>query len=205
MTFARRVLSSATFLIVAAVPAGLEAQSSTTRGWNLGFHLQGATLSVEEGDAANAGGLGLHAGYGLNRRFTIFASLDGAEFDVDDADAELAGTWKMGHFDLGTRFHFANSLRRWVPYLEAAIGARVVSLDDATVGDQERAGVSFSGPAFTVGGGVSFYIKETLSLDLDLNFTSGEFTDVSVGELTVGGFDIDARSTRFGVGLLFWL
>jgi hypothetical protein len=200
MKLPSRVLGLMSLLLLALAPVDLHAQSSTTRGFNLGFHLQGASLTVEGGDASNAGGAGLHVGYGINRRFTLFASLDGAEFDVEDAES-VAGTWTMGHFDLGTRFHFANSLSRWVPFLEAAVGARVVSLD-ATDGDGS---VSFSGPAFTLGGGVAFYIKETLALDLDLNFTSGEFTDVHVGGVTVSGFDVDATSTRFGVGLLFWL
>ena len=34
----------------------------------------------------------------------------------------------MAHADLGARFHFASTLRRWVPYLQAAVSGRGVTV-----------------------------------------------------------------------------
>ena len=125
------------------------------------------------------------------------------QVDVQEDD-ELAGSWTMGHVDLGARFHFANSLRSWVPYLEAAIGGRVVSVSDAEVGEENAGTVDFNGAAFTVGGGIAIHVKQTLAVDVGVKFSSGEFTQIDVGAISVGGLDIDAQSARFNVGLSWW-
>jgi len=200
---ARLAISLAIALAAAfsqAIP--LSAQSSTTRGWSLALQAQGTSLSIEDADADQGGGAGLRFGYGLNRSFTLFLQTDGGLIDVEEAD-DFTGEWRMGHVDLGVRFHFANSLNRWIPFLEAAAGVRAVSVEAAEVED-EILDVSFSGSSFSLGGGVQLYLNETLALELDGRFTSGQFTDIDVGNITVGGFDIDAQSTRLGIGLVWW-
>ncbi|MEN8374559.1 MAG: outer membrane beta-barrel protein [Gemmatimonadota bacterium] len=188
-------------LMLAAGP--LAAQQSTTRGFSLGVQLQGASLSVEDGDADNGGGLGLKLGYGINRIVTLYVALDGAQVTAENAP-NLTGEWSMAHVDFGARFHFANSLRRWVPYLEAAIGSRVVGVDEAQVDGQDVPDTNFNGAAFTVGGGLSVYVKQSFALDAGLRVSGGEFTEVEVGQVSVGGLNIDATSTRLGVGVVWW-
>ena len=179
------------------------AQESTTRGFNAGLHVSAASLKVENGDRSNAGGGGLILGYGFNRTFQLFLQLDGAEFDV--ADADVNGTWTMFHGDLGMRFHFANSLRTWVPYLRAALGGRSVTVGDAQVNQQAQASdVTFSGGALTLGGGIMFYFNQTLAADLQLAWTGGRFTDLKAGNVTLSGLEIDAQSSRFNVGISWW-
>lgn len=190
-------------LAFVAVPATAAAQSSTTRGLSLALYLQGASLEVEGGDPGSGGGGGLRVGYGFNRIVTGFVRLDGSKTDVEDATVE--GQWTLGHAEIGARFHFANSLRRWVPWLEAAAGGRAVSVSDAVVdGEQETADVTFSGGAFSLGGGLDVYLSQTLALDVGLAWTTGEFSEIEVGAVSVSGFDIDARSFRFNVGLAWW-
>ena len=179
------------------------AQESTTRGFTLGVHASGASLTVEDGDRNSAGGGGIRVGYGVNRRFTLFLQLDGAQFDVNESE-QVEGQWTMGHVDLGARFHFANSLRSWVPYLQAAITPRVVEVADALVDGSESPDISFNGGAFSVGGGLMVYFTETLALDVQLTWSGGEFTEIDVGAVSVGSLDIDAQSTRFSVGVAWW-
>src|SRR5688572_23218136 len=106
----RRTLVSTSLALLAALASSssLDAQESTTRGFNLGLHISGQSITPEDGDRADAGGGGLHVGYGFNRTVQLFLQLDAGEFDVDTAAVE--GTWTMFHGDLGARFHFANSL-----------------------------------------------------------------------------------------------
>jgi hypothetical protein len=188
--------------VLVGVPSGASGQVSTTRGLSLGVYFQGASLSVEGGDPGNGGGGGLRVGYGINRTVTLFIRADGSQTDVEDAT--IVGQWTLAHGELGARFHFANALRRWVPFLEVAAGARTVSVNDATVEGGSPADVSFSGGAFSLGGGLGVYFNQTVALDLGLIWTGGEFTDIDVGNVTVSGFDIDARSFRFNLGLTFW-
>jgi opacity protein-like surface antigen len=188
-------------LLLTAAPAA--AQLSTTRGLTLGLHLSGASLVVEGEDRNEGGGLGLRVGYGLSRIVTLFLQVDGAQVEVPSSDA-LQGEWSMGHVELGARFHFASTLRRWVPYLQAALAGRVVGVEDAVLNEEPVEDVSFNGGGFSVGGGLSFYLRETLALDLHLMWTGGEFTEIEVGNQSVSGLDIDAQSTRLNLGLAWW-
>jgi hypothetical protein len=178
------------------------AQESTTRGFMLGAHLSGASLTPEDGDRSTAGGGGIYFGYGFNRTVQLFLQIDGAEFDVENAEVE--GKWTMGHGDLGVRFHFANSLRSWVPYLQAALSARGVSVDNAVVAGNPETDVGFYGGAFSIGGGIMFYFNETFAADLQLIGTGGRFTEVKIDNVTVSGLEIDATSARFNIGIAWW-
>lgn len=198
----RRILAFALSLsLLAAVSA--DAQESTTRGFNVGLHLGGASLKVENGDQHGGGGGGLWIGYGFNRTVQLFVQLDGSEIDVTDSDVQ--GKWTMGHGDLGVRFHFANSLRSWVPYLQAAVTGRVVSVTDANVSGSASSGdASLLGGGLTLGGGILVYFSETLAMDIQLDWTGGTFTDLEVGNVTISGFELDAQSARLNLGVSWW-
>ncbi len=196
----RSLALTLTFSLLATAPA--LAQESTTRGFNVGLHAQGSSLTIDD-ERSNAGGGGIWLGYGFNRTVQLFLQLDGAEFDVQDATVE--GTWTMGHGDLGVRFHFANSLRSWVPYLQAAITGRVVSVTDGAINDvAQTEDISLVGGGLTLGGGLLIYFSETFGLDLQLDWTGGTFTQIEVGNTTVSGLDVEAQSTRFNVGISWW-
>jgi hypothetical protein len=185
---------------LAVTPAA--AQRSTTRGFNIGGHLQAASLAVEDDDPSGGGGAGLRLGYGFNRSLTGYVEMDGITFDVENP--ELEGEWAMAHVDLGLRYNFANSLRRWVPFLDAAIGVRAVSVEDATSEGEDVGKVTFSGGAFSLGGGVSFFTSEKFAVETLVKFTGGTFEQVDVGDVSVRNLDIDASSFRFKVGVSWW-
>ena len=201
----RRILAatlSLSLLVLCAV-ASAEAQESTTRGFNVGIHATGASLVVEDNDRSNAGGGGLWIGYGFNNTVQLFAQADAAQFDVQDATVE--GDWTLAHADLGVRFHFANSLRSYVPYLQAAVTARAVTVQNGVLNDVAQAeDISLIGGGITLGGGIVFHFNESLGLDLQLLWTGGKFTQLDVGSVTIGDLDIDARSARFNIGLSWW-
>jgi len=190
-------------LVLLALPASLHAQESTTRGFVVGLHATGATLTVEDGDRADAGGGGLFVGYGLNRRFTLFAQVDGARFDEQSTGA-VEGDWTLGHFDLGLRFNFANSLRSWIPFLQASLGRRAVNVVDPIVDGTAEEEVDFSGGSLTLGGGISYYLSRSWSIEAALLFTGGEFTTLRVDDVSISGFDEDATSRRFNLGVRWW-
>jgi hypothetical protein len=182
--------------------SAVRAQESTTRGFNLEIHLSGASLTVDD-ERSNAAGGGIWIGYGFNPTVQLFVQLDGAEFDVQDADVE--GVWTMAHGDVGVRFHFADALRTWVPYLQVALSGRAVSVEDAVVLGAPRPDVSWTGGALSLGGGILFYFNETLAADLQLLWSGGEFDRVESGAVTVQLPDpIEAQSARFNIGVSWW-
>ncbi len=196
-------------LCVSAATAS--AQLSTTRGFHMGFQLQAAALSVEGGDADTGGGAQLMAGYGFNRIVTGFVGIAGASVNAVN-QPNVAGVWETVHVDLGARFHFANTLRRWVPYLEAALSARAMRVGGADVDGEELIdNITRSGGALTLGAGMAVFLSEQFALDFGLDISSGEFTDISGdyrllrgGRYTISGLDIDATSSRFGFGFQYW-
>ena len=185
---------------MAATPAA--AQKSTTRGFNIGAHLQGASLTVEDDDPSEGGGIGLRVGYGFNRKFMGYLEVDGIQFDVENPDLE--GEWGMAHVDLGARYSFANSLSRWVPFLDAAIGARAVTVEDATSDGEDVGEVTFSGGSLSFGGGVSFYASQKFAIETLVKFTGGTFEQIDVGNVSVNDLDIEASSFRFKLGVSWW-
>ena len=196
----RAVVLAAIAASIGASP--LIAQRSTTRGFTVGAHLQGASLQVEDDDPSGGGGFGARVGYGFNRRFTGYTEVDAIVFDV--ANPDFGGYWSMVHVDLGLRYNFANSLRRWVPLLETAIGVRGVNVDDARVDGEDVGELNFSGGAFSLGGGISFFPTEKLAIETLVKFTSGTFEQVDVGNVSVRDLNIDANSFRFKLGLAWW-
>ena len=186
-----------------ATPSSARAQESTTRGFVVGLHATGASLKVESQDRNTAGGGGLFIGYGVNRHFTIFMEADGTEFD-NQSTGDIEGTWVMGHFDLGVRFNFANSLRSVVPFLQGSFGARAVGVQDPVFDGASQNEVSITGSSFTVGGGLGFYFTEKVALDVALLFTGGKFDTIHVNNVSITGSGFDASSTRFNLGVTWW-
>jgi hypothetical protein len=199
----RRALVGAFVALLA--PSVALAQLSTTRGLSLGVHLQGTSLTVKESNETNSGGgLGLRVGYGFNRIVTGFLHVDGAQIDVPTGGTVL-GQWNLAHAEIGARFHFANSNRRFVPYLEGAAGARAVSVSNASIsGSSNSEDISFNGGAVTFGAGMSTFFKKRAAFDVSLKWTGGTFSEVDLGDISVRNLDIEASSFRFGVGLIFW-
>ena len=195
-----RVALLAIVASLAATPAA--AQRSTTRGFSIGAHLQAASLKVEDDDPSGGGGAGLRLGYGFNRSLTAYVEADGITFDVENP--ELEGEWTMGQLDLGLRYNFANSQRRLIPFLDAAIGGRAVSVEDATNEGEDAGKVTFSGGAFSLGGGLSFFTSEKFAVETLVKFTGGTFEQIDVGDVSVRNLDIDASSFRFKVGVSWW-
>ena len=194
-------------VVLAAFAAGtavspVVAQRSTTRGFTVGAHLQGASLQVDDDDPSSGGGLGARIGYGFNRHLTGYVEADAIVFDVENPD--FGGYWSMAHVDFGVRYNFANSTRRWVPFLEGAFGARAVQVDDAVVEGDSVGELNFTGGAGSLGGGISFFPIEKLAIETLVKFTGGTFERVDVGNVSVNGLDIDASSFRFKIGVAWW-
>lgn len=200
-TIARIALIAA--LAIAGAASPVLAQRSTTRGFTVGAHLQGASLRIEGDDEpSGGGGAGLRVGYGFNRSFTGYIEADGITFDVENE--EFGGDWTMGHVDLGVRYSFANSLRRWIPFLEGAVGGRAVRLENATVEGEEAGELNFTGGSLSIGGGIGFYATETFAIETLVKFTGGTFEQVDLGNVSVNDLDIEASSFRFKLGIAWW-
>jgi len=171
----------------AAKPAAkAPAQKARTNKWVFGAHTVAAPgVSISGPDFGDAplnttlgGGLGVMAGYELNRAVTAFASLDVAK--QNSGVNWMEGSFGLVHAEMGVRVELSQTNPQSVPYLLAAlgrraIGARVYSFDDDEVYD-----VSFTGMMLSVGGGLQYALSPKFSLDGGVEFGVGTFDHYDV-------------------------
>jgi opacity protein-like surface antigen len=84
------------------------------------------------------------------------------------------------------------------------LGYRAVGVSDPIVNGTAANELSISGSGITLGGGIDYYLSESLALDVQLLWTGGKFTTLTVDNVSVSGLDFDATSSRFTVGLGWW-
>ncbi|MGQ0766516.1 MAG: outer membrane beta-barrel protein [Gemmatimonadota bacterium] len=185
------------FLAAAAlVPAIASAQSA--KGFQLGAALNGSSIKSEETideSRESGGGLSLLLGYGFNSRFSVFLEGSGAVLDVEGSD------WTLGHGDLGIRYHFSGSGRKFVPFIDGAFTTILGRSDDAELENGSNAEVELTGTGFSVGAGFDYFFSPRTAFVLGLRYTDGELDEVKVGNVTVDGFDFDVTTTRLNLGL----
>ena len=188
-------------LLCLASPVDARAQLSQAQGLVVGLEVGGAVVTFENQPRDRAGIVGARAGYGFNRALTPYLGI--YEADVDTPGFQAPDKVTLGHVDLGVRLHLPND-RHWIPYVDPAWTLRIVQLSRENVGRDTR---DFSGPGFSLGGGLAVYLSDTWALDLNLKWGKGQFRRVPVGDRTVEGprrLDFNAESARFIVGFLWW-
>ena len=74
----------------------------------------------------------------------------------------------------------------------------------AILAHQQWEDVDVTGGAFSLGGGIYVYFSETLALEVGLKVSSGQFTQIDLGPVSLQNLDIDAQSSRFKVGIVWW-
>ena len=192
------IAATLTALVLSAAPLAAQAPAaSSTKGFFIGAHLNGSSVTIDEPefeDDASGGGLGIQLGYGLTPRIALF---------IDGTAAQLEDEVGFGHFDLGVRYSFTGPTRRWVPSIEAAFTSRALMKDDAEL-EGEIVDLEVLGSGFTIGFGIQYYTAPSWAIGAGVKFTGGEFTDIKVDNVTIEGFEIDASSTRFNIGVTWF-
>lgn len=173
------------------------------KGYFLGVALNASSYNDKDSDddAESGGGLSFSTGWGFNPNLALFLELTGAMIDVDGQD------FALGHVDLGVRYHFAGPGRKFIPFLDVAVEAISAGTDDLVVSESPRrvAELEATGSGFTLGAGFNYFFGPRVSLMTNLRWTSAELNKVRVDNVTVDGFDIDLRSSRVNVGLVWFL
>jgi hypothetical protein len=168
-----------------------------TRGLQLGIGLNGSSLSAQDfmPETESGGGLFFRIGYGITPRLTVFAGAAGASMND--------GEYGLGQVDVGARGYFPGA-SRWVPFVEGALTARALIFDKADLGTADD--LEIFGGGFTLGGGIDFYARSSLSLGAALAWTFGEFTEAKMGDRreSLGDDAFNAGTARFNLGLTWW-
>jgi len=191
----------ATFSVATTVAAQQTAPPrANTEKLMLSLALGGTAIKSDEleDDGESGGGFSGQVGWGFNRLFTLLADASGASMGPSDDRFVLV------HFDLLGRFNFTNPSRAWVPFVEGGVSARIAGQDNSVViGDSgpQTVNLEISGGGLTFGGGIQYYVAPAWALGANLRWTVGEFSTVKFNNVSVGGFELDATTTRLILGL----
>jgi hypothetical protein len=118
-------------------------------------------------------GAGFTVGYGFNRTFTGFASIDLAK---QSAPSDYGGgSFGLSHMEIGGRANLPFGDGATVPYVSASIGHRALGARVTDNLDGATYDMKLSGGMFGVGGGVEHVISPTLAVDGGLSLGFGRF------------------------------
>lgn len=177
-----------------------------TTGFMLGVHTIGAPgVSVTGGDIEGSlktgfgPGAGFMVGYGFNRTFSAFASIDLAKQDASAGDYQ--GSFGLRHMEIGGRANLPLGDGATVPYLTASIGQRALGARVQDFTDGSEYTMKLSGGMFGMGGGVEHSFSPTLAMDSGLEIGFGRFGHYEA-DGDSGSLDVNGTTTvrlRFGV------
>jgi hypothetical protein len=179
-------------LALGLAPAA-HAQFSTTEGFQIGASFYGNTLNIaydddiiDEDADYGGGGIGLRAGYGFNRLFTLYLDFGGGQVALDDCDDDC--DVNFGYGEIGGEFSFGGPAQRWVPFVN-------VGLSGVTLSSNEGVDTEIRGGGLKLGGGVSYFATPQLGIRASLNLAGG-----GINEVEIGGDSEEVEDTTYGLG-----
>jgi len=123
-------------------------------------------------------GGGVAAGYGFNRTFSAYVSLDVAK-QATAPHTHPTGTFGLAHFEIGGRANIPMNSARTTPYVSASVGNRALAANVYSDNAEENVDFSMSGQTYAVGGGIQHFISPHAALDVGVEWATGTFNHFS--------------------------
>jgi len=132
-------------------------------------------------------GVGANArlAYGINQNFELFAGYTVRTFQLK----EEWDTYRNRVVDLGARYNFGATLRRFRPFAEAAFTFNGLTIDPITFDNVTLFKLEVDGIGGTVGGGAHFFFTPSLSATLNVKATWGNFNEILLSGDDIGEMD----------------
>ena len=210
--FSRMSEACTQFLIANAGPVdgpdkenvdGGEVRLYSVKGFSFRPHFSSTYWYLDDSrfliDDAYGGGFGFAFGWGFSELVTLVLNIDGSSMDSD-----FRSDLHFGHVDLGIRFTFAGTQRRFKPFANVALtGFGGHHNDFYRPGGGYKRFSTVGGGGLTLGGGFQHFFSTKVALDLALDLTIGEASYFEVGGIP---FDRnrDSFSSRFGIGIAWY-
>jgi hypothetical protein len=181
------------------------AADARMKGLTLGLYTVAAPGVTITGDMDGAvktnfgPGVGAIVGYGFNRIWTSYVSLDLAKQGTSGSDYE--GSFGLVHFEIGTRAYLPQQSTTNQPYVSASFGRRAIGARVLDHFDGEEYDMSMSGKMFSVGGGLQHVMSPSVMLDGGVQVGFGSFSNWDVdGESGTASMN-GTTSIRFKFGV----
>lgn len=191
-------------------------QKSTTEGLSVGIFGQLASWSTTSkgfsalSENSSGGGGGIRIGYGITQRLEPYLRADYAV--LTNTDFSTMKT-KLTHYDLGMRFNFGSTIKRFRPFAELAASSVKAVIDPLPYNNDDYH-LGLNGYGLTGGLGFNVFITPAVGLNLEYSAVllgkfnksvdfgySGEV--LSREDLPEGGLVIGTG--RLSIGLSYYL
>lgn len=149
-------------------------------------------------DNESGPGVGILAGYGLSRVWSLYGGVSFASVD----SSTFEGTYSLTQIDVGTRVHFAPPGSRAAPFAQFAFSRRSLSADYTVT--QLSHTIDASGAGVSFGGGVNVYVRPALALSAGASWMAGDFGSYELDGKPVSGGSPAATSARVHVGMVWF-
>ncbi|HEX6049310.1 MAG TPA: hypothetical protein VFZ21_08575 [Gemmatimonadaceae bacterium] len=185
-------------------PAVRSEPRTNTTNLMLGLSLNGSAVRGDDLNSSTESGAGLAAqiGWGFTKNFALILDASAARIET------VGGNFDLAHVDIGGRWHFVSASHGFVPFLEVGYSGRAAMENDVLMVDSNgntfTGDLSILGSGISFGGGLQYFIGQTWALGGAFKWTTGEFTQVKIDNLTIDGLGIDATSARFNMGLTWF-
>ena len=147
------------------------------------------------------GGLGIIAGYELNKAITGYALLDVAR--QGSGVNWMSGSFGLVHAEIGVRANLSQNNPQMRPYLQAGLGKRSLGARVTDFEDDEVHDMSLSGNMLSFGGGLQYVLSPKVSLDGGVSMAIGNFNqwedDGDLGTIQVNS----STSIRLKAGVVW--
>ena len=197
----RRINFAVAALAFAAI-APVAAAQSTNSKITLGVHAGMVSNELGSGDeelaeTKSGANVGVMAGYDFTPalRFTLGVDRGSIGIDAPDSDDNFALTT----IDLGARYSFVSSARRFTPFVAGGVSRRMLSTEIEGLGD-----LTANGFGFNLGAGVDYALSPKMSLGGSFGYTMGKIGNFEIdGESDPDDTEIDGNGYKVNVGLTF--
>ena len=176
-----------------------------TSGFVLGVSTVGATgvtIATNDFGSMQTGfgpGAGVMIGYGFNRTFSAFASVDVAKQPANDQ--EVDGNFGLRHLEIGGRANLPFGDGATVPYVTAGLGRRSLAARIVSPDGQQEADLEFSGSMFALGGGVEHSFSSSFAMDGGVELGFGRFNTVGFNGMKATADVAGSNTIRLRAGV----
>jgi len=167
---------------------------SNTAGFSLSIHGSYARWNSEsfflgslDEEEPNGFGINIKGAYGITQNIEVFIAYTSRTFKLqEDWDS-----YRNQTFDIGGRYNFGATLRRFRPFAEVALTTNSFTIDPITFDSINLFKLEVNGLGGTIGGGAHYFFTPALSATLNARASFGNFSEILLSGDEVTGLDED--------------
>jgi hypothetical protein len=166
--------------------------------WNSNSYFFGELDEIEPSGV----GFGIKIGYGVNQNIEAFLSYNSTsyarEFDWEN--------YNQSTILLGGSYIFGATLRKFRPFVEAALSFNTLMIDPITFDGYTEFELKTSGAGGSLGGGIQYFVKENLSVSATGRVNFGTYNSAALSGMNINIMEenLDFSITTIHIGVSYY-